>query len=200
MEKEIFKGFVNLLSPTFGSETENIVIKMLNTSIEKSKTAGTYILPTNFGDVVVEEAYTDNPRVVSAAAFVRKRIFDYKELENISTNDIKEFWNMTDVERRMSEELDNILKSTLIVEELKKGKTMDEATEQVFKWHPIYGDPRDESKRTGENKPLPYELRARINIYIEQVAKQKPNKYRNEIESFSSFNAFVRKKIKNREI
>jgi len=48
--------------------------------------------------------------------------------------------------------------------------------------------------------PLPFELKDRINIYIEKRAKSDPEKYKKDIESSSTFNALVRKEIQGGHI
>jgi hypothetical protein len=67
---------------------------------------------------------------------------------------------------------------------------------KVEKSLPIYGDPDDTSHKTGDDRPLPDELKNRINIYIEKRVRDNPEKYKNEIEESSTFNALIRKEIK----
>ena len=97
---------------------------------------------------------------------------------------------------------DDAARMTLILHELEnstepsKEKAFDTATIKVRKFHPIYGDPKDTAHTKGEDRPLPYELKDRINIYIEKRAKESSGNYKAEIEKATTFNALVRKEIR----
>jgi len=67
----------------------------------------------------------------------------------------------------------------------------------VCKFQPVYGDPNDNSQSSGSDRPLPYELKDRINIYIQKRMGRGSDKYKREMEQSSSFNARVRKEIRN---
>jgi hypothetical protein len=60
----------------------------------------------------------------------------------------------------------------------------------------MYGDPADTSHRSGDDRPLPYELKDRINRYIEKRRLHDPEAYKQDIQISSSFNALVRKEIR----
>ena len=62
------------------------------------------------------------------------------------------------------------------------------------------GNPDDTAHTTKDDRPLPYELKDRINIYVEKRRQSDPNKFRKEIEQSSTFNALVRKEIKKGNI
>ena len=66
----------------------------------------------------------------------------------------------------------------------------------VCKFHPIYGDSNDNSQSSGDDRPLPFELKDRINIYIEKRAGKGSEEYKREMESSSSFNALIRKEMR----
>lgn len=70
-----------------------------------------------------------------------------------------------------------------------EGLTSKDAAARVHKMFPMYGDPDDTSILSGENQPLPHELRGRVDSYnqvhgAEYIADQ--------VKNFSSYNAFVR--------
>ncbi len=75
----------------------------------------------------------------------------------------------------------------------------EEAGKRVKKSCPIFGDP-DDAHVTGEDRPLPHELKDRINIYVEKRSQTDPEKLKKEIEGSSSFNALIRKEIKNGKV
>jgi hypothetical protein len=176
------------------------VTEMLDNAIKRSKAVGSYYFPSNFGDVVVGDLVTGDKKIDNIAQLLNERINEYKDMEGIRDEDIREYWNMDDIERAMLDEVGNLVRGAMFLEQIHNGKSLDEATNIACKWHPVYGDPRDESKLSGENKPLPHELRNRVNIYIEQVAVKDPDKYKREVEAWPSFNAFVRSKIREGKI
>jgi len=64
----------------------------------------------------------------------------------------------------------------------------------------IFGNPDDITDITGKDRPLPYELKDRINIYIENKSQKEPEQFKKDIEKSSSFNALIRKEIKKGNI
>jgi hypothetical protein len=76
-----------------------------------------------------------------------------------------------------------------------KEKIAAMAAKKVRKFHPMYGDPDDTMHTKGDDRPLPYELKNRINIYIEKRAQKDPDKYKKEIENSSTFNSLIRREI-----
>lgn len=49
----------------------------------------------------------------------------------------------------------------------------------------------------GDDGPLPYEIKDRVNVFIERhVAKGDADQYKSEVESYSSYNAFIRAKMR----
>lgn len=77
-----------------------------------------------------------------------------------------------------------------------KEKAADEAAIQIRKFYPIYGDSNDTTHTTGDDRPLPYELKDRIDVYIEKRVKENSEKYKSEVQQSSTFNALIRKEIK----
>lgn len=84
---------------------------------------------------------------------------------------------------------------SLSMHEIESGKTEDEADKTVRKYHPIFGDLNDETYGSGDNRPLPLELKDRINIYIEKQGIGN-TEFKKQIDSFSTFNALIRKEVK----
>jgi hypothetical protein len=52
----------------------------------------------------------------------------------------------------------------------------EEAAKEVKKYFPIFGDPDDTSTSSGDDRPLPCELKDRINIYIQKKGTNRPSK------------------------
>lgn len=117
-------------------------------------------------------------------------------MDGIKDEDIRWWMNMQPLERQMMLKMDELNKTVLMMNLLKEGKEMDEAEQQVRKYHPIFGDPLNEKNAKGQDRPIPEMLKDRINIYIEKRIKSDLEQYKKDIEESSSFNALIRKEIK----
>ncbi|MCZ7398257.1 MAG: hypothetical protein O8C62_01020 [Candidatus Methanoperedens sp.] len=187
------------------ADAKKMTEDMLDQAIEESKKGGTYYLPQNLGDIILGDAGSDNPPVKKIAESIRQKLPKIKK-EGVRDEDVRWWWNLNDIERRIILKQENIARMTLFMSELEKSnesskeKAAAKAAEKVRKFHPmydpIYGEPDDISHTTGDDKSLPCELKNRINIYIEKRAGGNLEKYKNEIEESSTFNALIRKEIK----
>lgn len=200
---EIEKGLLEMYSQMFVAmigiseqEARKMAKDLLNQAVEESKKEGSYNLSPNFGDILLGERKAEDQLLEKIAQIIRKNLLKKRE-EGVRDEDIKWWWNMNDIERRMMLKVDDINKiymAQCFVEN--EGMTPEEAFIKVRKFHPVYGDPLDTTHTKGDDRPLPYELKDRINIYIEKRAKSDPGKYKKDIEASPTFNALVRKEIK----
>lgn len=156
-----------------------------------SKKAGTNNIAQNYGDILLEKESTDEKT---------KMLLAKRRREGVRDEDIRWWWNLHDYERRMIIFIDDNFRNAMFIDGLKKGMKPDEAAARVRKYNPMYGDPDDESKLIGEDRPLPEELKERINIYIEKRMITDPEVYKKEIEDSSTFNSLIRKEIKQGNI
>lgn len=194
IEKQLEDQYV----PTFlmmgmsSSQAKSTFQDMLKLAKEKSQKEGSSNWPQNLGDFLLERESADG-KIKSMLTKRRK--------EGVRDEDIRWWWNMHDLERRMMLTFDDISRHSLFVRLRKEeGLNAEEAAREVRKFHPIYGDPDDTTHTTGDDRPLPEELKDRINIYIEKRAQTEPQKYKKEIEDSSTFNALIRKEIKKGNI
>lgn len=170
--------------------------EMLDRAIEKSKISGVYgNLPQKLGDIILGDTETDDDKVKNYVEGIRQEI-PAKIREGVQDEDIRLWWNLCDIERWMVLEEDESARLLCFVNSMEKGLSSEEAVARMRKIHPIYGDPEDTTNTKGENRPLPYELKNRINTYIGKRISTDPDKYKEEMEQSSSFNALVRKEIK----
>ena len=172
---------------------------MLEKCIEEAKREGSYYLPQNLGDIILDKAESDTP-IVNKLADKIKEDLPKKRAEGVTDEDIKWWWNLNDIERRMMIAIDEINILMDFTNTRERGLNKKEAGKKVRKYHPIYGNSEDTTYTKGDNRPLPYELKDRINIYIEKRAKSDSEQYKKEIEESSTFNALVRKEIRERKI
>ena len=82
----------------------------------------------------------------------------------------------------------------------KYGLNSEEAAKEVGKIHAIYGDPDDTPRGSVEDRPLPWELKDRIVTYTERRFRQDPDNFKEDLKKASSFNALVRKEIRDGKI
>ena len=189
IEGDILDLYTKMLSEWGLPDARVTVQEWLDSAIEDSKREGMYNL-TGVGDHLLEKERVDEKT---------KEKFERKRKEGVRDGDIRWWFNLDDIERRMMLKVDMTHISTLFISELDKGKTEDEADKTVRKYHPIYGDLSDESHGTRDDRPLPFELKDRINIYIEKQGINNPE-YKEKIEKSSTFNALVREEIRNKNI
>ena len=203
-EKALLNKYSQIVSMTGlpSAEAKKVVGHlMLDKAIHDSKNDGTYYLPQNLGDIVLGDTRSDNPAFQKLAETIKQKLPRIRN-EGVRDEDIRWWWNLCNVERCMMLECENFFKSALFLSEAQNSNA-SAAGIKVRKFHPvydpIYGDPiytTDTIQLTGDDKPLPCELKNRINIYIDKRAMGAAEKYKNEIEQSSSFNALIRREIK----
>lgn len=183
------------------AEAKKMAGDMLDQAIEESKKEGTYYLPQNLGDIIFGDAGSDNQTIKNVAESIRQKL-PKKKAEGVKDEDVRWWWNLNDIERRIMLKPDEIAKMSLYIslrkksEETSQEKAIEKVLVEVAKFHPVFGNPDDITHSSGDDRPLPYELKDRINIYIGKRAKENSEKYKSEIEQSSTFNALIRKEIK----
>lgn len=176
-------------------EARRMAEDMLRQAIEESKKEGSYHLPHNFGDMLLGHVEANDAALRKAIEEMRRNLAK-KKVEGVRNEDIRWWWNLNDVERRMMVKIDDLSRMALLLHERSNGKDAAEAALTVRKFHPMYGDPQDTAHTSGDDRPLPYELKERINRYIEKRGKTDLEKFKAEIEESFTFNALVRKRIR----
>jgi hypothetical protein len=112
--------------------------------------------------------------------------------EGVRDEDIRTWWNLPPLERAAIEKMDELNRSATWLGFLRQGKSFDEAAAKMWKAYPKFGDASSES---GDDRPLPIELKFRIVQYIEKQVS-KPNAYKKRLKAFASFNALIRHEIR----
>lgn len=111
--------------------------------------------------------------------------------EGVTDNDIRDWWNRPPIERVLLELIDELDRGAVFIHVLKEGKSPEEAGLAVTKIHTVYGN---SSPDAGEDRPIPWELRARISCYREKcwsTGYTPP-----EADEFASYNALVRSEMR----
>ena len=153
---------------------------------------GTHQLPESFGRILLERERTDEKV---------KETFASKRAEGVSDQDIDLWWNLHDLERRLICKIDE-MNRILLFERLVKvdGMTEPKAARTVAKRYPIYGDPDHLVLDTDDDRPLPFEMKWRINRYISEKTKIEPDGFQKEVEAATSLNALLRQAIRRSEL
>jgi len=168
-------------------------IKLLLTqTIKESKRAGTYGLPQDYGQKLIESAETDESV---------KEALEKKRADGVTDDDIKSWWAISDLERRLLIKIDETNRVGLFLKFINFDKIpRDEANTLVIKYHPVYGDPDDTTQWEGDDRPIPPELRERVNRYVQTQQALPLEEQQKKIEAFTSLNARVRHEIKEGNI
>ena len=180
--KDVYtKMFIDTgMPPAIAYNTTKELLKLAKESLEKSDEDR---FSGNFGDIILTDSHFKNSLEMS-----RK--------DGVRDEDIRQWFNMDPLERHLIKQVDLLNISVLFAGLLEQGKDLDTATKIVKKYHAVFGNPEDTSVDSGEDRPLPEELKFRIVSYIEKRVATDNDKYKKDLESSSSFNALVRKEIK----
>ena len=194
IEKQLEDYYMSVFQPDgfSSSEAQNIVRDLLKLAKEECQQEDTLNnLPQNFGNILLERESTVE-KIKSMLAKRRK--------EGVRDEDIRWWWNMHPLERKMMLKVDDVIKLSEFARiQKEEGLNEEEAAKKVRKFHVIYGEPDDTTHTVGDDRPLPEELKDRINIYIEKQTTNQ-EKYKKEIEESSTLNALLRKEIKKGNI
>lgn len=186
IEKNLLETYSKLFADMGLPDSRKITEEFLDQAIEKSKGEGHYSLK-NVGDTLLEKEKTSGKM---------NQNFENKRKEGVRDEDIRWWFNLNDIERRMMLKIDDIAKATLYTSLLESQKySIEKALTEISKYHPVYGDLNDERNGKGNDRPLPLELKDRINIYIEKQGVGNPE-FKKEIDASSTFNALIRKEIR----
>jgi len=173
---------------------------ILDTAIEESREEGGYYLPRNFGDIILGQAASDESAVNEPAERIRKDL-PRKRAEDVRDEDIRWWWNLSDVERRMMLKYDDACRMALTMRELRlikcnsEKETVRRTIAAARRLSPVYGNPGD-APHAGDDRPLPHELKNRVTAYL-QKKQITIDACKDKIADFSSLNAFIRHEIRS---
>jgi hypothetical protein len=168
------------------SMARQMVLEMIQACKAEAQREGTARMPSDYGDKLLADEGTNQETARMLA--VRRR-------EGVTDADVRWWWNMSDLERRILRFTDNTDHMTIFTRDLRNGLSEEEAAAQVRRTFPMYGDPDDTTHTSGDDRPLPYELKDRVNKYIERRSAADAAAYREALERATTFNALVRQEI-----
>ena len=195
IEKRLEPQYVSFFRETMSMPEEvarEIFKAMAQQQTEAARNEGTERFPESFGDILLEREKTDE-KVRDA--------FASKRAERVTDEDIALWWNMHDLERRMICKVDEMNRILLFEKLLQQnGVTEPEAARMVAKRFPVYGDPSHLVLDNDDDRPLPFELKWRVNRYITERTTTDPDKFHDEVEASTSLNAVLRVAVRRNEL
>ena len=189
-ERMLHDFYVEMLCGVAGYSTadaERFVSDAIAMCKQQGIEEGTAKLPADFGDRLIEFARMGDPK--------SQRIVAKALREGATEDDIKTWWNLPDLSRRMVLWSENTFRYAFFLSAMNdEGLSFEDAASRVHKTFSIYGDPDDTTKLTGESRPLPHELRGRVDSFRHSRG---PEGVVARINEFPSYNAFVRHAVRN---
>lgn len=193
-ERELEEGYVSLFQTSKGMsprEARAAVRDMIRDAKAEGEKEGTAGLASDFGDqLLAREATADQTRIMLAG----------KRKEGVRDEDIRWWWNMPDLDRRILLKDDDLTRMNSFIHHLREGLSPQEASARVRRYHPVYGDPDDTTDTTGDDQPLPCELKDRVNVYVQRRVQDGVDSYKKDIEAASTFNALIRREMRDGKV
>jgi len=189
-EKHIQDRYVSMFQEIVGmspSQAKSAFHDIIQEAKKESLKDDSPDLPENVGDFILEKEFSDE-KIRSIVAKKRN--------EGVRDQDIRWWFNMCNLETKILLKVDDVSIRSLFAKFREHGLSEDKAEKEMRKRYPLFGDPDDTSQSTGEDRPLPYELKNRINIFVQKRLQKDPETFKNEIEGSSTFNALVREELK----
>jgi len=183
--EDLYTGIYARTASVPESEARSQVREMIWRAKEAARKEGTDKLPQPYGEYLLQRERT-NPET--------RELFARKRAEGVRDADVRSWWNLHDLERRLVVELDGISRLAVFTDQVGKGRTPDEAAVHVRRYFPMFGDPDDTTNTTGDDQSLPWELKDRVNIWM-QKQRASPEAFKKRVEQSPTFNALVRAEI-----
>lgn len=181
------------------AQAKKMAKEMLEGVVKECKNDKSYYVYKNLGSAVLDDLPIEDEYSQFVAATLRG-LLQQKRDAGVTDEDIRWWLDMHEVERRMMGRNSDIAQIALFTELSEIGIDDKSAMHEVRKYHPQYGHKEDNEFMKGEDRPLPPELRDRINKYILRRVSLDYRQYEEDIKKSSSFNALVRKEIKSKNL
>ena len=201
-ERKLLNVYTELLSTQIELSTaqaKQLTEIMLDKCIKEAKETNFYDFPMNFGDAILGSAQLSNTKYSTFLSFMKDNL-PFLKAEGVTDNDIRWWWNMSEVERRMAREVDAISRRDAFMHFLEEGLEPPDAAFKVKTHFPTFGGVQySDPQLKGENRPLPFELKKRIGEWIVMKMKSDPSgrSFKMNCEKAGSENAYIRQEIRN---
>ena len=187
LEARLIKKYTAVLAAQgLGSSAREMAEQWLAQAIQESEAQGTAVVDADF----YLKAAASRPEVAAK--------LDAKRRDGVTESDICWWWNLPDIERRMIELSDDAARIALYLFKRDQGLSAEEAGVEVRRFMPVWGDPTDTSRWQGDDRPLPQELHARCDDWInKQRFNPEGEEFKRRLTAFSSCNALIRAEIRD---
>jgi hypothetical protein len=190
LERRLEKMYVSVYQLIYGmslGEAREEFARELTWSKEEWARGGDFTAIEWYGSYLVSHRHTD----VKIGVFLARI-----RAEGVRDKDVKWFWDMHNLERILMMRTFTMSVGAFIMSERVQGKSLVEAHVSAKRIHPLYGNPEDLSHAQGEDRPIPVELKDRVDLFVEKRLRGNQEHFRAEMMGSSSFNALIRKEIR----
>ena len=185
VEKGLIELYAGSLQAMYGPQARKVAKEWVQMARQQAEQDGT-----------LELDYDAYMRFANAVPEARKRLAAKRE-DGVTDEDLKLWWGFHDLERRMIAIEDNVSRTAFFLGKREAGLSAERAAEEMRKAKPIYGDPTDTEQTKGDDRPLPDELKDRVNRWsMKQFSTLDPDAIQKFATGYSSFNALIRSEIR----
>lgn len=192
--EQLYAQMLQVMFQQSREDATNQARQMIAKCKQNAAKEGTDQHPPHSGDTILELARHD------PAAKAR---VDRLRSHGVRDEDIRLWWNLSDLERRMALEVDEIHRVAAFIAYRRQGMGPDSAARQCFKIHPRFGEPDTpnwggplQAELTPEDRPLPMELKDRVNRFLQEAARG-VRAFQERLASATSLNAILREEIRS---
>lgn len=188
-------------------EAADLATTLVKEAKKESLANHTYYLPTNLGDLVLQNTSPSDPDTQKTYDLIQQRLPRLRN-EGVTDKDIKWWWNFSQIERSMIIKNDEAEHYNFYVTQLlktqtqfpKKESAQNAAQAITNKRFPIYTQDHKDYFISPDD-PLPYELKDRVDAFMDHASRFSDfQQTLQQIQTFSTFNAFVRQQITNKRL
>ena len=189
------------------AEATDLATTLLKEAKQEALSNNTYFLPTNLGDLILNNTPPSDPKARSVYDLIQERLPGLRNA-GVTDPDIKWWWNFSQIERSMIIKNDEAEYSDFFVAQLLKTQTKFPTKESAqnaaiaitHKHLPLYiQGPQDFF--FSPDDPLPIELKDRVDAFMDHASRSPDfQQTLQQIQTFSTFNAFVRQQITDKQL
>jgi len=185
LERELLEQYTAMIEACGIPGAKRIARQLL--SLAKQQARSDPDLPPNFGQILLEREVADDST---------RKILAPKRTEGVTDADIKWWWGLDKLERRLLIVVNDWFRMAAYKKDRAEGMSEEQASSQLGKSFPIFGNPEDTKNFKGDDRPLPFELKERINRWAEGCYQDESPGTSGRLRSHSSMNALIRSEIR----
>lgn len=199
----LYQQYKNL-SP---EEATDLATTLIKEAKQEALQNHTYDLPANLGDLVLQNTSPTDQYAKAAYDLIQRRLPRLRS-EGVTDKDIKWWWNFSQIERSMIIKNDEMEYHNFFVTQLLKTQTQFPKKETAQnaahaftnKRFPIYTQNLQDDPFSPDD-PLPYELKERVDAFMANASRSPDfQQTLQQLQTFSTFNAFVRQQITDKRL